>query len=83
MCHCSYDAAYHVENTKATQRHPERKNSSSLHPCNWAEVTLGTRGFSRSVSGFCQGFAARVNDLCPGDEALRRSREKNRLWQPG
>ena len=49
----------------ARQCHPERKNSSSLHPCNRAEVTLGTRGFSLSVSGFCQGFAARVNDLCP------------------
>ena len=47
----------------ARQCHPERKNSSSLYPCNRAEVTLGARRFSRSVSGFCQGFAARVNDL--------------------
>ena len=60
---CSLSCGKYESN--ARQCHPERKNSSSLHPCNRAEVTLGTRGFSLSVSGFCQGFAARVNDLHP------------------
>ena len=47
------------------QCHPDRQNSSCLHPYNRDEVTLGARGSSRSVSGFGQGFAARVNDLRP------------------